>query len=233
MLNSLHSDNRDAPRRTPSVLLVDDEQPMLRTLRRMIQPEGYDVRDACDAATFSTALAEQPEVILLDLQLGDLSGVELMREVRAASPDSEVIMMTGYATIDSVVASMRAGAFDYLDSLEGMVPYVSCRVMLLCFNAHRMPVDEQLRTALIEHGAASGSMDVPGVSAWLGRQIKAAKGVETHFALQSWIDEGATRIELGTGASSGLSSASNASKTAGRKGASERAGAGTINKAAR
>ncbi len=121
----------------------------------------------------------------------------------------------------------------YLDSLEGMVPYVSCRLMLLCFNAHRMPVDEQLRTALIEHGAASGSMDVPGVSAWLGRQIKAAKGVETHFALQSWIDEGATRIELGTGASSRLLSGSNASKTAGKKGASERAGAGTINKAAR
>jgi len=88
---------------------------MLRTLRRMIQPEGYDVRDACDAATFSTELEGQPEVILLDLQLGDLSGVELMREVREASPDSEVIMMTGYATIDSVVESMRAGAFDYLE----------------------------------------------------------------------------------------------------------------------
>jgi len=115
MLNSLHSDIRDAPRKTPSVLLVDDEQPMLRTLRRMIQPEGYDVRDACDAATFSTELEGQPEVILLDLQLGDLSGVELMREVREASPDSEVIMMTGYATIDSVVESMRAGAFDYLE----------------------------------------------------------------------------------------------------------------------
>jgi two-component system response regulator HydG len=115
MLNSLHSDIRGAPRKTPSVLLVDDEQPMLRTLRRMIQPEGYDVRDACDAATFSTELEGQPEVILLDLQLGDLSGVELMREVREASPDSEVIMMTGYATIDSVVESMRAGAFDYLE----------------------------------------------------------------------------------------------------------------------
>ncbi len=76
----------------------------------------------------------------------------------------------------------------YLESLEGMTPYVSSRVMLLCFDAHAMPVDEQLRDRLVEAGAADESADVAAVTTWLARQVKAGDGARVHHKLQAWID---------------------------------------------
>ncbi|MBW2281180.1 MAG: response regulator, partial [Deltaproteobacteria bacterium] len=95
--------------------MVDDEAPLLRTLRRLLEPEGFHVHEAADAASVSHELASEPDVVLLDLRLGDVSGMELIREIREQSPDSEIVVMTGYASIDTAVESMRAGAFDYLE----------------------------------------------------------------------------------------------------------------------
>ena len=99
----------------PSVLLVDDEAPLLRALRRLLEREGFVVHEAGDADAISRGLAQEPELVLLDLRFGSVSGVDLIGEIRQQSPDSEVVVMTGYASIDTAVASMRAGAFDYLE----------------------------------------------------------------------------------------------------------------------
>ena len=115
MLDASGNDVSGSASTTPSVLLVDDEAPLLRTLRRLLEPEGFDVHEAGDAASVSHELASEPDVVLLDLRLGDVSGVELIREIRQQSPDSEIVVMTGYASIDTAVESMRAGAFDYLE----------------------------------------------------------------------------------------------------------------------
>lgn len=79
----------------------------------------------------------------------------------------------------------------YLESLEGIVPYVSARVMLLSFQTHAIPVDDQLRTQLIEQGAADSSAENDELSTWLERQIKASDGVDAHYALQAWMDSNA------------------------------------------
>ena len=76
----------------------------------------------------------------------------------------------------------------YIESLEGMTPYVSSCVMLLCFDAHAMPVDEQLRDRLVAAGAADEQADVTAVSTWLARQVKAGDGARVHHKLQAWID---------------------------------------------
>ncbi len=77
----------------------------------------------------------------------------------------------------------------YVESLEGIVPYVSSRVLLLCFDVHTIPVDEQLRSLLIEAGAADPEMEVIDVSMWLAKQISAGSAVQAHFSLQAWVDD--------------------------------------------
>ena len=77
----------------------------------------------------------------------------------------------------------------YIESLDGMTPYVSARVMLLGFGTHAIPVDEQLRDHLIAAGAADESVSVADLSAWLARQIKATEGVDAHYALQAWSEK--------------------------------------------
>jgi hypothetical protein len=77
----------------------------------------------------------------------------------------------------------------YVESLEGIVPYVSSRVLLLCFDTHMIPVDEQLRARLVEAGAAAESADVAEVGAYLARHVKSGEGARAHFGLQRWVDQ--------------------------------------------
>lgn len=81
----------------------------------------------------------------------------------------------------------------YLESLDGIPPYVAARVTLICFGAHAVPVDDQLRTRLIEVGAADVSVEVPGLTAWLTRQIRAEESLAAHYAFQSWVEELASK----------------------------------------
>jgi len=97
------------------VLVADDEPAIVRGLRHQLERGGYAVLEAGDVGLVRAQLAQEPEVVLLDLRLGQASGLELLGELRERRPDTEIIVMTGYASIDSVVACMRAGAFDYLE----------------------------------------------------------------------------------------------------------------------
>lgn len=83
----------------------------------------------------------------------------------------------------------KRDARKYLDSLEGIVPYVAARVMLLSFGTHAIPADQRLCDHLIEVGAADPSVEVPALGVWLSRQIKAENGVAAYFALQAWSDQ--------------------------------------------
>jgi DNA-binding NtrC family response regulator len=97
------------------VLLAEDEEAVARTLRRLLEAAGFQVIAARDAASLTAQLSREPELVLLDLHLGQASGTELIPRIRERCPDSEVVVMTGYASVDSAVACMRLGAFDYLE----------------------------------------------------------------------------------------------------------------------
>lgn len=78
----------------------------------------------------------------------------------------------------------------YVESLEGIVPYVSSRLMLMCYETHAIPVDEQLRECLIAVKASDASADIAEISGWLVRQVRAGDGIECHLALQGWAEAG-------------------------------------------
>ncbi len=98
----------------PRVLIADDEPGVVRLLRRLAKQDGFDVHEASDRAGVLAYLEKGAEIVLLDLRLGDDCGAELLEEIRQRSPDTEVVIVTGYASVDSAVKCMRAGAFDYL-----------------------------------------------------------------------------------------------------------------------
>ncbi len=97
------------------ILLMDDEPRLLSALRRILEADGQHVATALDLTEMEPFLADPAlEVILLDLQLRDARGVDVLERVKRERPEVEVVMMTGYATVESAVACMQLGAFDYL-----------------------------------------------------------------------------------------------------------------------
>jgi DNA-binding NtrC family response regulator len=99
----------------PRILLVEDE-PILRvTLANDLADEGYEVVRASDGGEGLRLIQAQSfDVALLDLKLPKVDGLTLLQQYKAASPDGVAIMMTGFGTVQSAVAAMKAGATDYL-----------------------------------------------------------------------------------------------------------------------
>ena len=99
----------------PSVLLVDDDDAFRGALSRQVERLGYRVTAVGSGADAILALAESaPDVVLLDLRLPDLDGMEVLKRVREKCPGAEVVMMTGHGSIDSAIEAIRTGAFDYV-----------------------------------------------------------------------------------------------------------------------
>jgi two-component system response regulator HydG len=105
----------DPMERPARVLVVDDEPTLLRALETLLRKKGYDVvaLESPIAATQQLAL-EDFDVALLDIKMPQLSGLELLSAVKHRRPEVEVIMMTGHATVETALAAVRAGAYDYL-----------------------------------------------------------------------------------------------------------------------
>jgi two-component system response regulator RegA len=98
-----------------SLLIVDDDQPFLVRLARALERRGFAVKTAeTVAAGIAAAKSSPPAFALLDLRLADGSGLEIVSAVRAARPDSRIVMLTGYGNIATAVAAVKAGAVDYL-----------------------------------------------------------------------------------------------------------------------
>lgn len=96
------------------VLVVDDKPNMVKLCRDILK-DSYNVESAPDGkAALAKLTAAAFEVVLTDLKMPGLDGRRLLDNVKRCSPDTEVILMTGFATIESAVDAMRAGAFDYL-----------------------------------------------------------------------------------------------------------------------
>ena len=92
-------------------------------------------------------------------------------------------------SLDGLSDTGKRDAKKYIESLEGIVPFAASRVLLLSFQTHGVPVDDQLRTQLIEAEASDSSLEIPELSSWLSAQIRAEEGVAAHYALQSWVDD--------------------------------------------
>ena len=98
-----------------TVLLVDDEPDFLASMKRILTRRGLQVRCASSGPEALEALkVGGVDVAVLDVRMHGMDGLELLRRIRPAWPEIEVIVLTGHATVDVAIQCMREGAFDYL-----------------------------------------------------------------------------------------------------------------------
>jgi two-component system response regulator HydG len=97
------------------VLIVDDERSNLESLERIFVREGFRVALAASGAeALETVRRERPPVVVTDLMMPGMSGEELLRAVKTVSPETEVVLMTAYGTVETAVAAMKEGAYDFI-----------------------------------------------------------------------------------------------------------------------
>jgi len=97
------------------ILVVDDEQSMRELLAIMLRRDGFDVVAAESRTQAAAVLARGPvEMIITDVKLPDGDGIEILRHVKAAAPETVVIVMTAFGSTETAVAALKLGAYDYL-----------------------------------------------------------------------------------------------------------------------
>ncbi len=98
-----------------TILIIDDEEVVRMLFQSLLEDEGYTAFVAEDAEQGVQMLAQHsPAVALVDKNLPDVSGLDLIATQKKLHPDTEFIMITGYASLDSAVKAMEVGAFSYL-----------------------------------------------------------------------------------------------------------------------
>ena len=98
------------------ILVVDDEQIVRLSCERALGPAGYEVEVAENAFEGLKKLEKEAfDVVLTDLKMPGMDGIEFLGKVKDGWPDVQVIIVTGYQTIDTAVKSIKLGAFDYLN----------------------------------------------------------------------------------------------------------------------
>jgi DNA-binding NtrC family response regulator len=99
-----------------NLLLVDDEVPFVETMTKRLTKRELDVISAYTGNDALQTLEKHPkiEVVILDVKMPGMDGIETLKEIKKAYPITEVIMLTGHATVESAIDGMKLGAFDYL-----------------------------------------------------------------------------------------------------------------------
>ena len=126
--------------RTPKkILVVDDEPSVTGSLSLILTQAGFEVLTAQSFAGSTSILKETPvDLVITDLRLPDATGIDLITHVKRTTPDIEVILMTGYGSLDITIEAIKAGAYYYLEK-----PYTPDRLFAL--------VDRALQLAELKH----------------------------------------------------------------------------------
>ena len=145
----------DRTQRAARVLIVDDEAPAVQNLAHVCRKQGYDVITRSSGAGALEALDSQEfDVVLTDLRMEKVDGMAVLKRARELDPDLAVILITGYATLESAIEAMKAGAFHYiakpirLDEVREVIHKALEMVQLKREN-------RQLRSRLEDKGAGS------------------------------------------------------------------------------
>ena len=97
------------------ILVVDDEKNYLVVLSALLEGEGYEVTTAPGAARAAALIEEEePDLVITDMRMPNMSGLELIQKVRPNHPDLPMLVMTAFGTVENAVEAMKAGASDYI-----------------------------------------------------------------------------------------------------------------------
>ncbi|TDI43409.1 MAG: sigma-54-dependent Fis family transcriptional regulator [Acidobacteria bacterium] len=97
------------------VLVIDDEEELVESVRKVLKKRGYHVESAFDGRKGLEKLAEtDPDVVLVDLRMPVMDGMDVLRSIGKTDPKPPVIVMTAYATVQTAVTAVKEGAFDYI-----------------------------------------------------------------------------------------------------------------------
>ncbi len=110
---------KKSPSRNPStsyrLLVVDDEETMRRSLADILRLEGYQVQTAPDGEAAIALIGQETfDLVLLDLKMPRVDGLEVLRFAARAAPDTQVILLTAHGSLESAIQALRCGAHDYL-----------------------------------------------------------------------------------------------------------------------
>lgn len=112
----MHNERRwEEPLDRARILVIDDDANLRKTLSDILTAKGYEVRAAENGARGLALFDENPiNLVLIDLKLPDMSGIEVLNSVKGGSPSTQAIILTGSATLDSAIEAANNGAFSYL-----------------------------------------------------------------------------------------------------------------------
>ncbi|MDO9289092.1 MAG: response regulator [Thermodesulfovibrionales bacterium] len=114
-----------------NILVVDDEDIVLLSCKRALTPEGYNVKTVRRGADGITLLENEAfDIVMTDLKMPDMDGIEVLRRVKEGWPAIEVIIITGYQTVETAVKAIKLGAFDYIEK-----PFTPEQILTVVNNA--------------------------------------------------------------------------------------------------
>jgi len=98
-----------------TILVADDEMGIRESLRKILEKEGFDVITATNGEeAFKIIRSQNVDLLVTDIRMAGMDGLELLKVCKSVSPYTEVIMITGYASVDTAVDSLKQGAYDYI-----------------------------------------------------------------------------------------------------------------------
>jgi DNA-binding NtrC family response regulator len=173
------------------VVIADDDPDVLRWMSNLITNWGCRVAAAETKGELLTLLTrEQPQLVLLDLRFGSTDGLELLQQIRAASPDLPVALLTGHGSIDAAVSAIRAGAYDFLTK-----PPDQTRLrMLIAHAAEKQALAARVRK--LESVTLSPALHLASESQSMQRTVKVLQSVAPTDATVLILGESGTGKEL-------------------------------------
>jgi two-component system nitrogen regulation response regulator NtrX len=156
----------------PAVLIVDDETTIIESLDGILSDDGFEVIHAFNGyEALKKIEAESPDIVLLDIWMPGMDGIETLKEIKKIAPNLPVVMITGHGTIESAVDATKSGAYDFLEK-----PLSIDKVMVTINNALNFRKLEEenryLRKKSIEKNSITGTS--PAVQKLYGEIISAA-----------------------------------------------------------
>ena len=146
---------------TRRILVVDDEAMVTSSCRRILAAEGDEVETAGSGQEgLNLALSEHFDLVMADLRMPDLDGMELVRTLRRQRPETAIIIITGYGTVPSAVEAAKLGVSDYIEK-----PFTP----------------EQIREAVIRAPVAAEGKGRPRIEAGLVREVLRLAATDPNF----------------------------------------------------